>query len=204
MSTQTQTQLMDSAPTGTAPPAVTGFHVSDRLRECSAKLREHVRGPLASRWLKDNYSLLQSQITDLRHALRPSFLRKLPRTSEGEPRIHRIAAAWLAGIAADWLATAPGVVDSDVLMPFAHNLRENHSLDILELWAFAPMLKLATIERLCANLEVAAFAPSGRWKPFPGRLSSKRPPARKPCCAEIRRGCIRGWISSRVNDTGWS
>jgi hypothetical protein len=154
MSTQTQTQLMDSAPTGTAPPAVTGFHVSDRLRECSAKLREHVRGPLASRWLKDNYSLLQSQITDLRHALRPSFLRKLPRTSEGEPRIHRIAAAWLAGIAADWLATAPGVVDSDVLMPFAHNLRENHSLDILELWAFAPMLKLATIERLCANLEV--------------------------------------------------
>ena len=154
MSTQTQTQLMDDASNGTVPPAISGFHVSDRLRECSAKLREHVQGPLASRWLKDNYSLLQSQINDLRHALRPSFLRKLPKASGGEPRIHGIAAAWLAGIAAEWLATAPGVVDSDVLMPFAHNLRENHSLEMLELWAFAPMLKLAVIERLCANLEI--------------------------------------------------
>jgi len=114
MSTQTQTQLMDTAPSGTVPPVVTGFHVSDRLSECSAKLREHVRGPLASRWLKDNYSLLQSQITDLRHSLRPSFLRKLPRNSQGEPRIHQIAAAWLAGVSAQWLATAPGAVDSPI------------------------------------------------------------------------------------------
>ena len=151
---------MEDAPTGTLPLVVTGFHVSDRLRECAAKLRVHVRGPLASHWLKDNYSLLQSQITDLRRTLRPAFLRKLPqvrnqgKTREGEPRIHQIAAGWLAEIAADWLRTAPGVVDSDVLMPFAHSLRENHALEMAELWAFAPMLKLATIERLCANLEI--------------------------------------------------
>jgi cyclic beta-1,2-glucan synthetase len=150
----TQTQIIESAPAMTPPQAAGGGHVSDRLRECSAKLREHVRGPLASRWLKDNYSLLQSQITELRRTLRPAFLRKLQRTGEGEPRIHRIAAGWLAEIAADWLETAPGVVDSDVLMPFAHSLRENHALDMVELWAFAPMLKLATIERLCANLEI--------------------------------------------------
>jgi hypothetical protein len=154
MSPQTQTQIIEDAPTGTLSPVVNGFHVSDRLRECAAKLREHVRGPLASRWLKDNYALLQSQITDLRHTLRPAFLRKLPNTSAGEPRIHPIAAGWLAEIAAEWLATAPGVVDSDVLMPFAHALRENHSFEMAELWAFAPMLKFATIERLCANLEI--------------------------------------------------
>src|SRR5271170_6084952 len=117
MNPQTQTQTLEGAPAGTSPSAVRGFHVSDRLRECSGKLREHVRGPLASRWLKDNYSLLQSQITDLRRTLRMAFLRKLPRTGEGEPRIHQIAAGWLAEIAADWMATAPGVVDSDVLMP---------------------------------------------------------------------------------------
>ncbi len=154
MSTQSQTQLIANAPAGTMPPEVNGFHVSDRLRDCAAKLREHVRGPLVSRWLKDNYSLLQSQITDLRHTLRPSLLRKLPKNAAGEPRIHQIAAGWLAEIAAEWLATAPGVVDSDVLMPFAHALREQHSLEMVELWAFAPMLKLATIERLCANLEI--------------------------------------------------
>ena len=101
-----------------------GFQVSDRLRDCAAKLREHVRGPLVSRWLKDNHSLLQSQIADLRHTLRPSLLRKLPNRRAGEPRIHQIAAGWLAEIAAEWLATAPGVVDSDVLMPFAEALRE--------------------------------------------------------------------------------
>jgi hypothetical protein len=145
---------MEDAATGTVPSVVAGFHVSDRLRECAAKLREHVRGPLASRWLKDNFSLLQSQIIDLRHALRPSFLRKLPKTGEGEPRIHGIAAAWLGEIAAEWLTTAPGVVDSDVLMPLAHTLRETHSLELVELWAFAPMLKLAILERLCANLEI--------------------------------------------------
>ncbi len=154
MSTQTQTQLMDSTANAAAPAAAGGFHVSDRLRGCAAKLREQVHGPLASRWLKDNYALLQSQITDLRHALRPSLLRKLPKTKDGEPRIHQIAAAWLAEIAAGWLATAAGAVDSDVLMPFAHTLREKHSLEMQELWAFAPMLKLATIERLCANLEI--------------------------------------------------
>ena len=56
-----------------------------RLRDCAAKLREHVRKPGVSLWLKDNHSLLQSQISDLRHTLRPSFLRKLHQTSEGEP-----------------------------------------------------------------------------------------------------------------------
>src|SRR5580704_6871082 len=150
----TQTQTLQEAPLEALPPVASGFHVPHRLRECAAKLRQQVRGGGASRWLKDNHSLLQSQIVDLRHLLRPSFLRKLQKTSEGEPRVHQIAARWLAEISAGWMTTAPGVIDSDVLMPFAHTLRENHSLEMVELWAFAPMLKLAIIERLCANLNV--------------------------------------------------
>jgi hypothetical protein len=39
MSPQTQTQIIEDAPTGTLSPVVNGFHVSDRLRECAAKLR---------------------------------------------------------------------------------------------------------------------------------------------------------------------
>ena len=100
---------------------------------------------MVSHWLKDNHSLLQSHIADLRHALRPSFLRQLHQTDEGEPRIYRIVAGWLAN--------APGVIDNDVLLPFAETLRETESLDIAELWAFAPMLKFGIVERLCANLD---------------------------------------------------
>jgi cyclic beta-1,2-glucan synthetase len=141
----TQTQIIENAPAAQPPRATGDFQVSERLRDCAAKLREHIRGPVVSHWLKDNHALLQSQIADLRHAFRPSMLRQLQQTSEGEPRIYRIVAGWLAN--------APGVIDNDVLLPFAETLRETESLDIAELWAFAPMLKFGIVERLCANLD---------------------------------------------------
>src|SRR3984885_15099898 len=141
----TQTQIIENVPTATPPEVSGGFQAAERLRDCAAKLREHVRRPGVSLWLKDNPSLLQSQISDLRHALRPSFLRKLHQTEEGDPRIY--------GIVAGWLSNAPGVIDTDVLLPFAQTLRETQPLDIEELWAVPPMLKFAILERLCANLE---------------------------------------------------
>jgi len=140
-----QSQIIESAPAIPPPQAAGDFQVSDRLRECAAKLREHLRGPSVSHWLKDNHSLLQSHIADLRHTLRPSFLRQLHQTSQGEPRIYRIVSAWLA--------SAPGVIDNDVLLPFAKVLRETEPLNFDELWAFAPILRFAVVERLCANLD---------------------------------------------------
>ena len=143
MSSPTQTFV--NAPT-LPPPQVAGeFQVAERLRECASKLREHLRGPAVSHWLKENHSLLQTQIADLRQTLRPAFLHKLHQTSDGQPRIYRIVTGWLAN--------EPGVIDNDVLLPFAQTLRETESLNIEELWAFAPMLKFAIVERLCANLE---------------------------------------------------
>src|ERR1700733_831312 len=139
------TQTFENVPT-LPPPQVAGeFQVTERLRECASKLREHLRGPAVSHWLKENHSLLQTQIAELRHTLRPSFLQKLHQTSDGQPRIYRIVTGWLAN--------EPGVIDNDVLLPFAETLRETESLDIGELWAFAPMLKFAIMERLCANLD---------------------------------------------------
>ena len=140
----TQTQTIAGSPTGDTTPVTDGFQASDRLRDCASKLREHVRGPSASHWLKDNQTLVESHIADLRHTLRPSFLRRLHQTSEGEPRIYPIVTGWLAN--------APGVIDNDVLLPFAGDF-ETQALDIDELWAFAPMLKFCIVERLCANLE---------------------------------------------------
>jgi cyclic beta-1,2-glucan synthetase len=139
------TQAIETAPTNPPPQVSGGFQASERLRDCAAKLREHLRGAAASHWLKDNHSLLESHIADLRHTLRPSFLNKLHPSSEGEPRIYRLVTGWLANV--------PGVVDTEVLLPFAETLRETEALDIGELWAFAPMLKFAIMERLCANLD---------------------------------------------------
>ena len=138
-------QIIENVPTAPAPHPSGGFEASERLRECSVKLREHLRGPAVSHWLKENHSLLQTHIADLRHTFRPSFLHKLRANSEGEPRIYRIVTGWLANV--------PGVIDNDVLLPFAETLRETEALDIGELWAFAPMLKFAIVERLCANLD---------------------------------------------------
>jgi cyclic beta-1,2-glucan synthetase len=140
-----QIEIAENAPTAPPPRATGGFEASERLRECAAKLREHVRGPQVSHWLKDNHSLLQSHIADLRQTLRPSFVHKLQKNGEGEPRIYRIVTGWLA--------TAPGVIDNDALLPLAETLRDTESLDIVELWAFPPMLKFAIVERLCANLD---------------------------------------------------
>ena len=137
--------IVVNAPTVPPPETAGGLEFSERLHEYAAKLREHVRGPVVSQWLKENHSLIQSQIADLRHTFRPSFLNKLRKNSQGEPRIYRIVTGWLAN--------APGVIDNDVLLPFAETLRETESLEIGELWAFAPMLQFAIVERLCANLE---------------------------------------------------
>jgi cyclic beta-1,2-glucan synthetase len=140
-----QTQIIENASAAPPPQTPTGFEASDRLRECAAKLREHLRAPAVSHWLKDNHSLLQTLITDLRHTLRPTLLHKLHPNHEGEPRIYRLVTGWLAN--------APGVIDNDALLPFAESLRETEALDTVELWAFAPMLKFAIVERLCANLD---------------------------------------------------
>jgi len=140
-----QTQIIESIPAALPPRLTGGFQVTERLRDCAAKLRAQTLVPGVSHWLKDNHSLLQSQIAGLRQTLRPSFLGKLHQTGDGEPRIYRFVA--------EWLARAPAVIDSDLLLPAADMLRETQSLDTDELWAFAPMLKFAIVERLCANLD---------------------------------------------------
>src|SRR5579862_1089800 len=140
-----QTQLVETAPALPPPGQAGTLEVSERLEECIAKLREHLRGPNVSEWLKDNRTLVESHLAELKHTLRPAFLGKLKNNDKGEPRIYRIVNAWLANTS--------GVIDNEILLPFAENLRETEALDTHELWAFPVMLKFAVIERLCTNLE---------------------------------------------------
>lgn len=140
-----QVEIVQDAPAAPPPQTANGFEASERLRDCAAKLREHLRAPAVSHWLKENHALLESHIADLKHTFRPHCLSKPRKNDQGEPRIYRIVTSWLA--------TVPGVIDNDVLLPFAETLRETEGLDIDELWAFPPMLKFAIVERLCANLD---------------------------------------------------
>ncbi|HEX5226185.1 MAG TPA: glucoamylase family protein [Bryobacteraceae bacterium] len=140
-----QVEIVETASAAPPPQAAGGFEASERLRDCTAKLREHLRNPSVSHWLKENQALIQSHIGDLRQTFRPSWLEKLRKNERGEPRIYRIVTGWLANV--------PGAIDNEVLLPFAETLRETEALEIGELWAFAPMLKFAIVERLCANLD---------------------------------------------------
>jgi len=58
----TQSQIIENAPAAQPPRATGDFQVAERLHDCAAKLREHIRGPVVSHWLKDNHALLQSSI----------------------------------------------------------------------------------------------------------------------------------------------
>ncbi len=141
MSTQSQIIQNPALPPLEAPE----FDIATRLQECSSRLRDFVRGAAVSIWLKENHTFLQAQIADLRQILRPAFLRKLGHTAQGEPRIYRIAT--------ELLGNTLGVLDCDALMPMAEALRQEESLETSDLWAFGPMVKLALVERLCANLD---------------------------------------------------
>jgi hypothetical protein len=87
-------------------------------------------------WLLDNYSFIQSQITEVREAMPPAYCRKLP-LSGGQPRIYTLAAR-LAG----------AELNPEDLAPFVSAYQEVAPLALAEIWALGPMLKLALIERL--------------------------------------------------------
>ena len=130
-----------------------------RLDAYARLLRERVHGlenekgsrSAAATWLQDNHAFLQFQIRELHRSLPPGYLRKLTKGSgefEDEPRIYRIAA--------DFVKASAEVVDAEALARFGAVLREKRELEIGELWAFGSMLKLALLDRLCADLESEA------------------------------------------------
>ncbi len=142
--------VTDSSPAAERRPSLT-----QRLDQCARLLRKEVqpwlRGPkpetAAARWLVDNHAFLQDQILGTRRALSPAYLRKLRRPgasrSVREPRIY--------GIAEDLVAQVSGAIDADQVVLFEQALKAQYTLDLCELWAFAAMLRIAILERLCAN-----------------------------------------------------
>ena len=55
-----------------------------------------------------------------------------------------------------WWRRFPEPIDADQVVLFEQALKAQYTLDLCELWAFAAMLRIAILERLCANPESEA------------------------------------------------
>ncbi len=127
-----------------------------RLDECARILRQHVKKlrsevgeqhPAAA-WLIENHSYLQFQILETRRSLPARYVRQLPKIGEGaaaELRVYKLAT--------DLLRQAEEVIDAAAVEKAAIAMKEDHSLELVELWAFGAALKLVLIDHLCANLD---------------------------------------------------
>jgi len=134
-------------------PASRGGGIAGRIASCAKALQERMQslrneaGPRlgADRWIVENYSYLAFQVRELRETLTARYVRKLRRAGAAgsEPRIYSIAAKHL---------TEFGEACTEDLSTLEGAVREEQSLKLRELWAYGAMLKLALIERLCANL----------------------------------------------------
>lgn len=152
----TATIVMEGEGRRLARPLTGIDNVGRRLEECARALRAHVKKlrseaqdqhPAAA-WLIENHSYLQLQIMETRRSLPAPYVRRLPKTGQGraaELRVYRLAA--------DLLEQSDELIDAAAVGKAAAALKENHSLQLIELWAFGSALKLVVIEHLCANVD---------------------------------------------------
>jgi len=137
-----------SVPTWPGPRAATLD-----LKQCAHAIRERLHhihsfeGPRqpAEHWLVGNHSFLHCQIREALRDLKPARMRELLRAGAvaGEPRIYRIAVSQVRKLDA-------GAIDITALPA---EITSQRDLTLRELWAYAPLLKLALLKRLCADLE---------------------------------------------------
>lgn len=123
------------------------------LREADRLLAGDVhRGvaiPPAAEWLLDNFHLVESEATAVRHDLPARYYRKLPKLAArehlGKARIHAMAL--------ELIRHGDGRLDAERLGRFVLAFQTVAPLSIGELWAWPSMLKLALIENLRALAE---------------------------------------------------
>ena len=99
---------------------------------------------LSSEWLLDNAYLIREQATELRGSLPRESYGELPLIASGPeaglPRVYRLAA--------EIVAESGGALDRETIRKFLVAFQEVAPLDIAELWAVPPMLRLRLVESL--------------------------------------------------------
>jgi cyclic beta-1,2-glucan synthetase len=91
-------------------------------------------------WLVDNYYVIEEQISDVEDLLPIGFLRKLPRTAAGYPRIGELTRQLLAYCSSE--------LDEPTIYRFIEAFQSASPLAIGESWAFPILLRVSLIENL--------------------------------------------------------
>ncbi|HEX6220244.1 MAG TPA: glycosyl transferase, partial [Acidimicrobiia bacterium] len=118
-------------------------------QELSKAIREEALLTPAAEWLVDNFHLVESQLSEIRENLPPSYYRELPKLEDGHlagyPRVYGIAWAYVAHLDSRF--------DAEALQRFVTSYQEVEHLTIGELWAIPITLRLVLVENLRRMVE---------------------------------------------------
>jgi cyclic beta-1,2-glucan synthetase len=105
----------------------------------------------ASEWLLDNFYIIEEQYKELQKNIDNKFYKKLYMLSSGQlkncPRIFAVAL--------EIVSHTDGRIDKEQLTRFINSYQNQSTLSMSELWALAPMIKMALIEKIahvCENI----------------------------------------------------
>ncbi|HSO49829.1 MAG TPA: glycosyl transferase, partial [Acidimicrobiia bacterium] len=123
-------------------------------RELSKAIREEALLTPAAEWLVDNFHLVESQLSEIRDNLPPTYYRELPKLDGGHlagyPRVYGIAWAYVAHLDSRF--------DPEALRRFVASYQQVEPLTIGELWAIPITLRLILIENLRRMAESIVLA----------------------------------------------
>jgi cyclic beta-1,2-glucan synthetase len=108
--------------------------------------------PHTVEWLVDNFHIVESQFRQLQRDMTPALYKKLPKLSSGD----LIGSSRVYGLVKGLLAHTDNQLEAETLFRFVQAFQKNTPLDIAELWALSPILKLVLIENLSLISEQTA------------------------------------------------
>ena len=105
----------------------------------------------AAEWLLDNHYIIEEQIKDIRHCIAEGYYRGLPILKSGYWRGYPRAYA----IALEIVSHTDGVIDEKGLIHYISSYQSQSLLSMGEIWALAPMVRIALVEKtrqLCEKI----------------------------------------------------
>ncbi len=141
--------LAESLETGDAPPTLQTFQrrVDENARVlqlAQQSIAAAVSGgePLEpdAEWLLDNFYVVEEQLREITDDLPPGYFRELPKLTNGDPRVYRLAE--------ELIIHTDSALDPDAVTAFVNEFQTVTPLTIGEVWALPIMFRLALVENL--------------------------------------------------------
>jgi cellobiose phosphorylase len=118
--------------------------LNETYRTLSKRLKSEKEISSASKWLLDNFYIIQEQIVEISVDFPRAYQRSIPILLEGEykgyPRIYEVVR--------NILIHTDNVLDSEVLLEYIRSYQEEETLKLGELWAIPIMIRLFLIQIL--------------------------------------------------------